>query len=354
MPADGSKLYVTCGVSKGVVCVDRSRAPGNVLSTIAVGHSPCAPALLPDGKHLFVCNRFNNDVSVVDVEPGKQVARVPVLREPVASDVTPDGSLVLVANLLPMDPSDADTVAAEVSLIQTADLATSTIRLPNGSSSVRDVCVSPDGKYAYVVHLLSRYRMPTTQLERGWMNTNALSVIDVPGKALVNTVLLDEIDLGAANPYAVTTSADGSVIYVSHAGTHELSIINTQGLLQKLLSVPKTMEEAKAQGRVNTAGTYASTTVVDVPNDLTFLVDLRQRLNLRKRGLPGLGDGEETGPQRAARSGRDRIEGLRGGVLQRRHGDGRHGQQAVRQSNRDSARSGTGADAAAERPDELP
>ena len=28
--------------------------------------------------------------------------------------------------------------------------------------------------------------------------------------------------------------------------------------------------------------------MVDVPNDLTFLVDLRQRLNLRKRGLPGL------------------------------------------------------------------
>ena len=78
------------------------------------------------------------------------------------------------------------------------------------------------------------------------------------------------------------------MIYVSHAGTHELSIINTQGLLQKLVSVPKTMEEAKAQGRVNTAGTYASTTVVDVPNDLTFLVDLRQRLNLRKRGLPGV------------------------------------------------------------------
>jgi hypothetical protein len=115
-----------------------------------------------------------------------------------------------------------------------------------------------------------------------------LSVIDVPGKTLINTVLLDEIDLGAANPYGVTMSADGSVIYISHAGTHELSIINAQGLLQKLLSVPKTMEEAKAQGRVNPAGTYASTTVVDVPNDLTFLVDLRQRLNLRKRGLPGL------------------------------------------------------------------
>lgn len=285
--ADGSKLYVTCGVAKGVVCLIEA-ATGNVGSTIPVGHSPCAPTLLTGGKLLFVCNRFNNDVSVVDLEAGKEVTRVRVLREPVASDATPDGALVVVANLLPVDPSDADTVAAEISLIQAADLAVSSVRLPNGSSSVRDVCVSPDGKYAYAVHLLSRYRMPTTQLERGWMNTNALSVIDLATKTLVNTVLLDEIDLGAANPYAVTTSADGAVIYVSHAGTHELSVINTQGLLDKLASVPKTLEEAKAQGRLNTAGTYASTTVTDVPNDLTFLVDLRQRMSLRKRGLPGV------------------------------------------------------------------
>jgi hypothetical protein len=39
--------------------------------------------------------------------------------------------------------------------------------------------VSPDGRFAYVTHTLGRYQLPTTQLERGWMNTNALSIIDV-------------------------------------------------------------------------------------------------------------------------------------------------------------------------------
>ena len=213
---------------------------GNVSATIPVGHSPCAPVLLPDGKHLFVCNRFNNDVSMVDVEAGKQVTAHSGLREPVASDATPDGSGWSSPIMLPVDPSDADTVAAEVSLIQTGG--------PDArrhSAAQRQLerarCVRVAGRQVRLrrAHLLSRYRMPTTQLERGWMNTNALSVIDVPSKTLVNTVLLDEIDLGAANPYAVTTSADGSVIYVSHAGTHELSIINTQGLLQKLASIPQ-------------------------------------------------------------------------------------------------------------------
>ena len=245
--SDGSLLYVTCGGYHGMVCEIES-ATGNVLRSIPVGHTPGAPVLLPDGKRLFVCNRFTNDVSVIDLEAGKEMGRVAVLREPVSAAATPDGSLVLVANLLPVDPSDADHVAAGVSIIRTADLTTSTIRLPNGTTGLYGVCVSPDGKHAYAVHLLSRYRMPTTQLERGWMNTNALSVIDVANESLINTVLLDEIDLGAANPYAVKTSADGSLIFVSHAGTHEVSAINAPGLLEKLAAVPKTMEEAQRAG----------------------------------------------------------------------------------------------------------
>ena len=35
------------------------------------------------------------------------------------------------------------------------------------------MAVSPDGRYLAVAHVLSRYQMPTTQLDRGWMNTNA-------------------------------------------------------------------------------------------------------------------------------------------------------------------------------------
>ncbi len=283
--SDGSELYVCCEGPQGVVCVFDSGS-GQIKQKIGVGHTPSSVVVLA-GQRLAVCNRFNNDVSIVSLADGQQITRIPVLREPVSAAVTPDSSLLVVANLLPTDPADATTVAAEVSLIKLADQTVNNVRLPNGSSSLRSVCVSPDGNYAYVAHILSRYRMPTTQLERGWMNTNALSVIDLKVGKLINTVLLDEIDLGAANPYAVTTSADGARILVTHAGSHEMSVINAQKLIEKLAAMPKTAEEARAVGRTNAAG-YASTTVDEVPNDLTFLVDIRERIRLRKRWFPGL------------------------------------------------------------------
>lgn len=302
--SDGRELYITCGGSHGVVCI-ADVASGKIGKTIPVGHTPGAPVLIADDGTLVVCNRFDNDLSIVSLAEGKEIARVPVLREPVGAAATPDGATVLVTNLLPVDPADATTVAAEVSVIDMADLSTTTIRLPNGSSSVHDVCVSPDGKHAYVTHILSRYRMPTTQLERGWMNTNALSIIDVPAGKLVNTVLLDEIDLGAANPYAVHTSDDGSLIFVSHAGSHELSVIDATQMMRKLAGLPQTPEEAREQGESNASGTYSSTTAVDVPNDLAFLVDLQERIPLRKRWIPGLA--EDKGPMISGPRGFDII-----------------------------------------------
>ncbi len=152
---------------------------------------------------------------------------------------TPDGRSVFVINHLPLDRADLGEVAAAVTAVDTAaNRVTATIRLPNGSSSVRGICISPDGKQVYVTHVLSRYQMPTMQLERGWMNTTLLSIIDAQAKRLLNTVLLDDVDLGAANPWGVELTADGHRICIVHAGTSELSIIDTAGLLERLRKLP--------------------------------------------------------------------------------------------------------------------
>ena len=169
---------------------------------------------------------------MIDLADRREVARVPVGREPIAAGVTPNGKSIYVASHLPLDRTDLSDVAATVTVIDATSLETKTIRLPNGSTSVRGLCVSPDGKYVFVVHILARYQLPATQPDRGWMNTNAMSVIDAPAQKLVNTVLLDDVDLGAADPWGVTTTADGKTILVSHSGTHELSVDRCEGLVR--------------------------------------------------------------------------------------------------------------------------
>jgi len=231
-----------------------------------------------DGKTLYVCNRFNNDVSVIDLASKKEVARIAVTREPVAAAITPDGKYLVVANLLPAGAADGDYVAATVSVIEAAgQKVVASVRLHNGSIGLRGICISPDGQHAYVTHTLGRYTLPTTQLDRGWINTNALTILDLSERTLLNTVLLDDVDSGAANPWGVACTADGRTICVSHAGTHQVSVIDRAKLHEKLTRVA-------AGQRVSDASSSAA----DVPNDLSFLVGLRRRLRLAGNGPRGL------------------------------------------------------------------
>ncbi|MDD6029422.1 MAG: c-type cytochrome [Kiritimatiellae bacterium] len=262
--ANGS-VYVTCGVQAGEL--QQYREDGTLVGTTCVGHSPCAPVVTKDGKTAYVMNRFENKVSVVDLAARKVVKTVKVLREPFAAALGANEKLLFVANMLPYCAATNDIVAASVSVIDTATGAAKHILLPNGSTGVRGLGVSPDGKSVYVTHSMGRYQLPTTQLERGWMNTAALSVFDGVTGAYVNTVLLDDVDRGAANPWGVAVTADGKTLVVAHAGTCELSLIDRAALHDRL---EKAAKGQSASGIVKSAE--------DVPNDLAFLVSIRRRV----------------------------------------------------------------------------
>ena len=277
LSVDESKLFVTAAAAAGSLRVVDIKS-GKVTAKIPVGHTPMSPVPSPDGKKVYVANRYGRQgtgvsigsLSEVDLASGKETKTEHVPREPTALDISKDGTSLIVANHLPATASDKDYAAAEVTIMDVADLADRTkhiqVKLPNGAMALRGVKVSPDGKLATVTHMLARFHLPTTQLERGWMNTNAISLIDVAKKTLVNTILLDDVDHGAANPWAIAWSANSETLCVSHAGTHEISVIDMPALHAKLA---KAVADKKDK---------------DVQNDLSFLVGLRKRLKLAGNG----------------------------------------------------------------------
>lgn len=235
--SDGNTIYVTAGTADGVVHVV-DRATGVILQKLPVGHSPVSPTLSSNGHTLYVANRFDNDISVINLGT-QQETRITVLREPFAMALTPDGQTLVIANRLPVGPANIMTIAAQVSLMDTTTENVTHVSLPVGSTSVMDIAISPDGQYAYVTHEIGHFNLPTTQLERSWINTAALSILRLTDGTLVNTLILDSIDLGAANPWAVACSRDGQYLCVTHAGTHDISVIDRPALHAKLALQPE-------------------------------------------------------------------------------------------------------------------
>ena len=259
--AAGGKAYVTTFDTVGRLH-RISLETGRTEASVVTGSGACAPLSGPGGDRIYVCNQFQNTVSEVDPATMQVVRTVRVLREPCSAVFSKDGKYLFVANFLPDRRADADYVAASVSVIEMKGFTKiRDIRLANGSNAVRGICITPDGKYVYASHNLGRYAVPTSQLYQGWMNTSAFSVIDVERLACLGTVVADEPERGAAGIWGIV--CNGEKLYVSHSGTHDISVIDHKAMLRKLLDCP----DKEALGY-----------------DLNFLYGLRRRIPLQGNG----------------------------------------------------------------------
>lgn len=258
---NGGVMYVTTFETQGLLHVINI-SDGKEMATLSTGSGACYPIINKHTGKLYVCNQFDNSVSEIDINKNKVTRNVKVLREPKSAVVSKDGRFMFVTNFLPSQRADLDYVAACVSVIDLNSFKkVKDIRLANGSNALRGICITPDGKYVYVSHNLGRYTVPTSQLQQGWMNTSAFSIIDVEKLDYLGEVLLDEPERGAAGIWGIQCNEDN--IFVSHSGTHEISVIDHKAMLEKFFSYPDKSS---------------------LEYDLTFLYGLRQRIPLFGNG----------------------------------------------------------------------
>lgn len=255
------KAYVTTSATTGHLQI-LSLNSGHKEASMATGSGACSPIFGPDKKHIYVCNQFQNTVSEVDPVSRKVVRTVDVLREPKSAIFSKDGQYLFVTNFLPAQRADLDYVAACVSVIKMDNFTkVKDIRLANGSNALRGICITPDGKYIYVSHNLGRFTVPTSQLQQGWMNTSAFSIIDVDKQEFLGAIVVDEPERGVAGIWSIACNNES--LFISHSGTHEISVIDHQAMLDKFLN-------------------YPNKTMLDY--DLRFLYGLRKFIPLKGNG----------------------------------------------------------------------
>lgn len=260
--ADEDRIYATvAGEHKNGVYFLSASDPSQ-RQFVETASGACVPLVNNANGKLYVCNQFAGTVSELDKNGSAVLRTVKVLREPKAAVLDKDGKYLFVANFLPLQRADIDTVAACVSVIDTDGFRKiKDIQLANGSNALRGVSLSPDGRYLLVTHNLGRFQVPTSQLQQGWMNTSAMSVVNLSTLSFEGAVLLDEPERGAAGIWDVKCTDDKIVI--SHSGTHEVSVIDYPAFIRKFEAYPQ--KEALAY-------------------DLRFLYGLRKRVALEGNG----------------------------------------------------------------------
>lgn len=267
------KLWVVCDGNYGMMYeLDGKKL--SVRSKTKSGATPSDILYNPLSQSLWVTQRFNNEVWEIDPDSRKVKTKIAVGREPVAMVSFAGDSCLLIANNLPEMAATDYPVAVQLDIVDVPSKKVSgRIMLPNGSTDVKSVAVDKNRNYAYVTHLTARYQLPTNQLDRGWMATNMLSIIDLKTRKWLTSVMLDTPQKGAANPWSVIVTPDDKQIIVAASGSQELVRIDRIALHERL-----------AKAKRGEAVTPSMKSWNNVPNDAGFLYGIRDFIPTQGKG----------------------------------------------------------------------
>ncbi|MBR5311453.1 MAG: hypothetical protein IKU40_01055 [Clostridia bacterium] len=213
------KVYVTRGGLDGTLTV--LSADLKIEKEYPVGHTPTDVEFA--GNIAYVTNRFSDTVTAIDLTTDGDTSTFNVSREPIAAAIA-NGKLYVACHL-PDDAANEDVVSASVHVFHDLeDVRTvrydGVIELVNGTGGVKDIEATPDGSRLFVSAVIARYQYPTTQLDGAWINSNGFAIIDAATDSYVNTILLDDVTLGAASPWGIAFDEENA--YFAASGTGEI------------------------------------------------------------------------------------------------------------------------------------
>ncbi|MSR59815.1 MAG: hypothetical protein EXS05_19620 [Planctomycetaceae bacterium] len=206
---------------------------------IAVG--PRSYAINPVAKQLAVIGPWNPHVSLFSgslaggfgrISDETALPRYVVAPNPQGLAYTPNGEWLLVA----CDPPGRGDRPIFFVHLKSGVVARRPIP---GSSNLRGIAVDPQGQFSLAVHLVPKSDLPATQIEQGWVFTNAISFVPLDPRQPIVTLPLDLRTQGFANPEGIAIAPDGRRAYVTHAGADVVSVIDLPALVALTTDTPR-------------------------------------------------------------------------------------------------------------------
>ncbi|UCG26789.1 MAG: hypothetical protein JSV24_07345, partial [Bacteroidales bacterium] len=225
---DGTRAYVSNQWSDNVYEIDLTLS--SVVDTFLTGSGPAGLILSHDEQFLVVVDSYSSEVSFIDLRSGSEVRRLMAGNNPTGADISPDGRLLYVSSRRTLPKPYRTPPVTEVTVIDADRQRVVERKIFENAYMMENVAFTPSGDMALATLIRPKNLIPSIQVERGWMMTYGIGVIEPGNDGRIVQLLLDEPNAYYSDPFDIVVSQDGKKAFISHAGVDFITVIDLDAI----------------------------------------------------------------------------------------------------------------------------
>jgi YVTN family beta-propeller protein len=230
--ADQKTAYVSNQWADNIFVIDLEQR--QVTDTLAGGSGPAGMVISPDEAYLYVVNSYSSDISIFDLESQKERRRLKAGNNPVSIAFTPDGIHAYITSRRTKSVPYEMTPITELTVTTHRSQRVIERIMFEDAYIMENVAVTPSGDLAISTLIRPKNLIPSIQVDRGWMMTNGIGIIERKEEGKRVQLLLDEPNQYYADPFDIVIAPDGKRAYVSHSGVDMITVVDLDEI-RKLL-----------------------------------------------------------------------------------------------------------------------
>jgi YVTN family beta-propeller protein len=220
----GNQLFVACRRQDRVVVLETKELKEQESVSVGIRPTDVVFCRTAAGARLVVPNSGSDDVSVLGLEPLRELVRVEAGREPYAATASGDGQRVFVANRMATQNEMLSLPASEVTVLDPANGRILERAKLASAHMAEGITTVPARGWVLSSLIKVRNLVPITQVKDGWVMSTGLAISQPNGE--VTQIPLDEANAYFADPSGVVASPDGKRAYVAAGGADVVSVLD--------------------------------------------------------------------------------------------------------------------------------
>jgi len=229
---DGQKAFVSNQWADNIYQIDLNSR--QIEDTLRGGSGPAGMVLSSGGDQLYVVNSYSSDISVFDLNTRQERRRLKAGNNPVSAAIAPDGSEIYVSSRRSVPVPHLSSPMTEMTVTNTSTQRVSDRLMWRDAYIMENVTISPSGDLAIATLIRPKNLIPAVQIERGWMMTHGIGIVERKENGKLVQLLLDDPNAFYPDPFGLAITPDGKRAFVSHAGNNTITVIDLDEVRQLL------------------------------------------------------------------------------------------------------------------------